>query len=326
MQKSILPLMRCPACRQPLTFGTLNDSLVLCKYDKDEPVLEGQLACRCGRSYSIRDGVPDLIYVEEPRSSDREFVQQSNEDECRFSVKRLSRLSHIERRHFWFVGRRALIARLLKRYLGDQAQLILDLGCGTGFMLEILMQLGHRVIGLDQRPEGLRAVNRVLPQSWLLQAEATRLPLIENAFDAVMLLDVLEHADDQKLLAEVRRVLRPGGLALITVPALPWLWSYRDKDAGHLRRYTLRQLTSLLSGEKFQVLEISYYQFLLFPIILVFRLFGKKGQVWRDFEDLQIPVLNKVLTWINVLEAKLGMIVPWPWGSSLVVVCRRRKV
>lgn len=324
MQKSILPLMHCPACRQSLTLETSKVSLILNKYAKDEPVPEGQLACRCGRSYSIHNGVPNLIYVEEPRSSDKEFVQHCDKNEYQFSLDRLSRLSNIERRHFWFVGRRALIDRLLKRYLGDKEQLILDLGCGTGLMLEILMQRGHHVMGLDRRPEGLHAVNRLLPQSWLLQAEATRLPLIENAFDAVMLLDVLEHVDDRDLLAEVHRVLRPDGLALITVPAIPWLWSYRDKDAGHLRRYTRRQLTSLLTGANFQVLEICYYQFLLFPIVLLTRLFGRRGPGWRDFEDLPFPVLNTVMSWINILEAKIGNIIQWPWGSSLVVVCRRR--
>lgn len=73
---------------------------------------------------------------------------------------------------------------------------------------------------MDLRPEGLRKMRRKLPEAWLLQAEATNLPLMDGAFDAVLALDILEHVDDQRLLAEVQRVLRPGGLAIIgLVPA-----------------------------------------------------------------------------------------------------------
>ncbi|MBI4380684.1 MAG: class I SAM-dependent methyltransferase [candidate division NC10 bacterium] len=242
---------------------------------------------------------------------------------CPFGPDRLSRLSQLERWHFWFVGRRALIDRLLNRYLDGQAQVVLDLGCGTGLMLEILMRRGHRVVGLDLRPEGLYATRQVLPRSWLLQAEVTYLPLRDNAFGAVMLLDVLEHVDDRSLLAEVQRVLRPGGLAVITVPAIPWLWSYRDEAAGHLRRYTRQRLFSVLTDAGFHVREMHYYQCLLLPLVVITRLFGRRGPRLRDFEERPLPIFNAVMTWINRLEVQLSDLISWPWGSSLVVICRK---
>jgi ubiquinone/menaquinone biosynthesis C-methylase UbiE len=190
-------------------------------------------------------------------------------------------------------------------------------------MTEILMRQGHRIIGLDLQLEGLQATHQALSRSWLLQAEATHLPIKENAFDVVMLLDVLEHVEDRIVLADVQRILRPGGFAVITVPAMPWLWSYRDKGAGHLRRYTRRKIVRILTNERLQVEELRYYQCLLFPFVIVTRLLGRRGSKSRDFEDNPSPILNMVMTWINELEVKLGEFIFWPWGSSLVIVCRK---
>jgi hypothetical protein len=69
------------------------------------------------------------------------------------------------------------------------------------------------------------------------------------------------------------------------VPAMPWLWSYRDEDAGHLRRYTRRRLNRLLVGAQLRVREMRYYQCLLFPLVAVTRLFGRKRPGLRDFEE-----------------------------------------
>ncbi len=190
-------------------------------------------------------------------------------------------------------------------------------------MLETLIRQGYRAVGLDLRPEGLYATHQALPRSWLLQAEATQLPLRDNVFDAVMLLDVLEHAEDQVLLAEVRRVLRPGGLAVIAVPAMPWLWSYRDKACGHLRRYTRQRFLGLLADAQLQVQEVRYYQCLLFPLLMITRLLGRRGPGLRNFEERPRSILNAILSWINRVEVRLGDVVRWPWGSSLVVSCRK---
>ncbi len=239
-----------------------------------------------------------------------------------FSAARLGRLSEIEHWHFWFVGRRKLVSRLVAQYL-DRSMALLDVGCGTGYLMEELTQQGYRIAGLDLRPEGLRSTRNDLPAALLIQAEATHLPLAAETFEAVLMLDVMEHVDDRALLREIGAVLKPGGILVLTVPALPWLWSYRDTAAGHLRRYTRRGLGQVLVAAGFGIREIHYYQCLLLPLAILTRLFGKRDATLRDLEDQPAPMLNNLLMRINNLEVSLGRVLHWPLGSTLVAVCQK---
>jgi SAM-dependent methyltransferase len=237
-----------------------------------------------------------------------------------FPPERLQRLSEIEAWHFWFAGRRALLDRLVARHVPAGRHTVLDVGCGTGFMLGAV---DVQTVGVDLRPEGLRTTRRALPGARLVQADVERLPFRDACFDVALLLDVIEHTDDRKLVEEVCRVLRPGGVVLIVAPAMPWLWSYRDEAAGHRRRYTRRSLAQLLSDAPLVVREMRYYQFLLFPLVVAARLFARDSPRPRDLEEQPTPLLNTVLTGVNRLEARLGDVIRWPWGSSVAAVCVR---
>lgn len=241
-----------------------------------------------------------------------------------FSAERLSRLSEIERWHYWFIGRRLLLLKLLRRHLGGTNQLILDIGCGTGLTSEVLANHGHRAVGLDLRPEGLCATRKVSPSALLAHAEASHLPFSNGTFDAVLLLDVIEHTDDRAVLEEALRVLRPRGHAVVAAPAMPWLWSYRDVAAGHLRRYTRTGLLDVLSKANLEVRELRYYQCLLLPVVAMSRLLGRDGPTTRDLEEGPLPLVNTLFALVNVLEVRLGDAIPWPCGSSLVAVCQKR--
>ena len=239
-----------------------------------------------------------------------------------FTRERLERLRDIEAWHFWFAGRRELVARLLRRYAGAR-HIALDLGCGTGGALDALGTGAGPVLGLDLRPEGLADTRRRRPDAWLVQADAVRLPLRDATVDVITALDVLEHLDDETALDEIRRVLRPGGVLLLTVPALPWLWSFRDRDAGHLRRYRRGDLAARVAAAGLRVVWVNHYQALLLPLVALSRRLGRNRPAWRDREEARLPVINGLLAAVNRLEARLSSHVSWPAGSSLVAVCAR---
>jgi 2-polyprenyl-3-methyl-5-hydroxy-6-metoxy-1,4-benzoquinol methylase len=237
-----------------------------------------------------------------------------------FPRERLLRLAELEDWHFWFVSRRLLVERLLDRHLGAGKRTLLDLGCGTGSLVRRLAALGHCAIGVDARPEGLESASASSPGARFIRASADRLPLSDGAFDGILLLDILEHVDDGRLIAEARRVLRPNGLLIASVPAMPWLWSYRDVAAGHLRRYTWTTITKLLEGAGFTLRETRNFQCLLFPLVAAARVAGRKGVRARDLEERPNRLINSAFAWLNRLEVRLGDRIPWPWGSSLVAV------
>jgi len=247
--------------------------------------------------------------------------KQSN---FKFSAKRLDRIALMELWHFWFVGRCALIKSLLEKYTGNKPQSILDIGCGTGLMPEILAKQEHRLVGVDLRPEGLALRKSLYADFRGIQADAGNLPFKNNIFDVVLLLDILEHADDKTVLSEVKRIQRMGGLALITVPAIPWLWSRRDENAGHRRRYTRKKLFYLLNEIPLTILTIRYYQFFLFPLIVISRLLGRKWLQIQDREEHPPAFMNKTMCLINQLEISIGNWMLWPWGSSLVAVTQKK--
>jgi ubiquinone/menaquinone biosynthesis C-methylase UbiE len=243
------------------------------------------------------------------------------------SPARLRRLADIERWHFWFVGRRELLRGLLSQAQAQPRQAafdrVLDVGCGTGANAEFLSACGQQIVGMDVRTEGVEASGAAgVRRAAFVRGVATRLPFTDASFDAVTALDVLEHVDDQAALREMRRVLRPGGTMLITVPAMPWLWSHRDTEAGHLRRYRRRGLIELLKTSSFELRHLNYYQCLLFPLVLG-RVFRRNSVAWRNGEESPRPIVNRLLSGISRSEARLARFVSWPFGSSLVALCRK---
>jgi len=240
-----------------------------------------------------------------------------------FRADRLGRLSGMEGGHFWFRGRRALYDRLRRKHLQGRIIRLLDIGCGTGFEATRISSEGIAVVGLDRRPECLQAARCAPGHPGMLNGDAGNLPCRGGSFDAVFLRDVLEHVDDVRVLCEAKRVLSPGGILFLSVPAFPWLWSYRDKDAGHRRRYTRTSLERVVRAAGLEMREIGYYQCLLFPFVVLSRFLGRRGPAFREAEDRPSFLVNAVCGLVNRLEVALGAVVRWPWGSSLVAVCRK---
>ncbi len=146
-------------------------------------------------------------------------------------------------------------------------------------------------------------------------------PAQDASYDMIVLLDVLEHVEaDMESLAAIRRKLRPEGRVLITVPALPWLWSAHDSEHHHFRRYTKASLRRTAEAAGLRVLETGYFNTLLFPLIAGAR-FAKKA-IGRNTADDAIPSapMNAVLRSIFGLERHLVGRLALPVGSSLYMI------
>lgn len=225
----------------------------------------------------------------------------------------------MEEDHFWSRSRRRLVLDLLRRHLPTGAS-VLDAGCGTGRLLSDLERQRYRVTGLDILPDAVLRARTRLDGGRAEVGDVTELPFADRRFDCVLLLDVLEHVDDRRALAEAARVLRANGLLVVTVPACPRLWSRRDLLAGHRRRYTRRSLIACLEETGFATVHVTHFQFLLFPLFALARLLGRSSDRWMEREERAPARLATVLEAVNRLESRLTPRARWPWGSSVVAV------
>ena len=190
--------------------------------------------------------------------------------------------------HWWFRGRRVLLRRLVTRHLPQTLAgrpRILDFGCGTGGNSVVYAEIGD-VIGIEPDASALRfAAGRSEPGTpppgvAYCRAVGTALPLAAGSFDVVVASDVLEHiADDRAAVAEIARVLRPGGIFVFSVPAHPWLWSAHDEALWHQRRYRRPELVRLVRGAGLRLRWLSYWNTVLFPVVALRRLLADRKSV-----------------------------------------------
>jgi SAM-dependent methyltransferase len=197
---------------------------------------------------------------------------------------------------------------------------IVDFGCGTGSTACMLQDLGYRVVAADISTESLQACRtRGLAAINLRTTE-----LADHAADCVLAGDVLEHLqDDVGMLAKLHRKLRPGGLLLATVPAYEFLWSGEDYVSEYVRRYTRPMLKKRLQSAGFTPLRCSYFNSLLFPVIVAVTL-GKRLFFPRQMYHSNIESLpewqNDILYRLFAFERHLLRWLTFPVGASLLVI------
>lgn len=176
-----------------------------------------------------------------------------------------------DERHWWYRGRRRILRVELARLPLPRHPRILDAGCGSGRTLDLLADYG-RVSGIDASPEAA-ALARGRGHEDVRVGHLEALPWEDGTFDLVTALDVVEHTpDDRATLRELRRVARPGGRALLTVPAYPVLWSGHDVANEHERRYTRRSLRAAAREAGWRVERETGFNALLLPPAAAVRL------------------------------------------------------
>lgn len=268
----------------------------------------------CGRSAATADGF--VAYAPELAHEGGGF------DAAYFPV-----LAGLEGANFWFKARNELILWALARYCGGFRS-YLEIGCGTGYVLSgVARRFPDAVLSASELfTAGLGFAAERVPSAAFMQMDARRIPFSEE-FDVVGAFDVVEHIkEDEAVLAQAYKALKPGGHLLLTVPQHAWLWSPSDDYARHERRYSKAELHEKVRTAGFRLQRSSSFVSLLLPLMLISRLSSKKKQAEFDpTDEFKLPA------WMNAafyqaLALERGMIrlgVNFPVGGSRLLVAQK---
>jgi SAM-dependent methyltransferase len=240
----------------------------------------------------------------------------------------LEATARAEDRHFWFRALRRNARRALARATAPgRAGRIIDCGAGTGRNLDWLAEFGDPV-GVERSPTGLRIGAQAGRR--LVAASVTRLPFSDASARIVTSFDVLYSLDDEAerlALAEMWRVLEPGGVLLANVAALDVLHGSHSTLTGEVRRYTRRRLAERLTTAGFEIERMTFMYLVTFPLALAVR--GLERATGRastaSDADLRVPPgpVNAVLDWLLALEGAVLRVADLPLGSSILCVARK---
>lgn len=232
----------------------------------------------------------------------------------------------LEKYYWWFVGRRRIIERILKKYFFEAQLRILDWGCGPGGNFQFLKMYGQ-VLGVDASDEAIRACREKGIQNVIKARDLSEFKS-DIKFDLITNFDVLEHIqEDEKFLSDLRKFLIPGGYVLVTVPAYQFLWSGLDEVLGHKRRYTKKEICRKFSRGGYQVVMASYFFFFLSPLFIAYRMLQKIKKSNTISLNQSVSKLPKIINWlftkILFLEALIVPNLNLPFGTSIIVLAKQ---
>lgn len=231
----------------------------------------------------------------------------------------------LDEHHWWYRGRRTIVRAEIERLELPPAMQVLDAGCGSGRELQDLAAYGA-VHGVELDPDAAAyAASRGLGEVKVGRVE--ELPWASDKFDLITCLDVLEHVpEDHRALVELRRVSKPGGWLLATVPAYPALWSLHDRANHHFRRYSRRTLREAVVLAGWELRRMTAFNSLLLGPAALVRLAQRRRYPDSNYS----PELELVPPWLNgLLERPLQAEALWlskgrtlPAGLSLMALMK----
>lgn len=242
------------------------------------------------------------------------------------------RYSSLGDSYWWLAGKYKVVARLLKKLVDDypvekkEKIKILDIGCGPGNLINDLSNLGV-IFGMDISLKALtlcREKNREKSVQ-LINGRADELPIITNSIDIAILLDVLEHAiDDRKVIKEIYRVLNPEGMVLLTVPAYHILWGSHDEIYQHYRRYRLNKIKQIVEEAGFIIKKLTAFEAIFFLPLLLFRKIKLILNNYQSDDFIKVSrYLNYILTKIILFEGWVASKISHPFGVSIICTARK---
>lgn len=234
-----------------------------------------------------------------------------------YDAQHLDVLEKAEPYHFWFQNRCDKICHTFHQFVHKKSR-ILEIGGGTGFVAEKMLKLGYSIELGEVHSNGLNYAKKKGIKK-LYQFDLFSPPFDEE-FDVICLFDVLEHLNDEGLaLSCIKKMLKPGGLIILTVPAHQWLWSQEDVIAGHKRRYTKKHLEVLFHSSKMAPLHIRYFFSAILPFLFL-RRWVKKDPSF----DLKLNFfMNRLCDLLTKSEFYLEGLLPNFAGGSLIGVAQK---
>lgn len=237
-------------------------------------------------------------------------------------------------RHPWWTARSKLARALLAELGAPPPARVLDAGCGWGTTLTALERAGYRAVGMDVSRRMLERLDRDRPGRELIAADlAQPLPARAEPFDAVLALDVIEHLDDDRgAVGRLAELVRPGGVLILSVPALPELFSEFDAIQGHRRRYSPESLRAAVAGagSPLEIERIFWWGRWMVPLLgrRRGRNKGRPGEsaaeVYRRYLALPPWPGPLVMRLAFALEQRRALAGSLAVGTSLFAVARRK--
>lgn len=233
-------------------------------------------------------------------------------------------MNEVEKDHWWYVGRREILSKIISNMKLKENSKILEIGCGTGGNLSMLSSYGNLTavdmstnaveIAKSKKQKNIDIYQGSLPDD---------MPNFNDKFDLICMFDVLEHIEvHQEALEKIKTYLKDDGRVILTVPAYQWLYGKHDEHLHHKRRYYKNEIVDLALSVGYKIKRITYFNTILFPIALVVRIYekymkrrGKKSEIKKMNE-----VTNKIL--MNIFSSEWGLIkkTNLPYGLSLLCV------
>lgn len=234
---------------------------------------------------------------------------------------------------FWVRSRNRLFKNIVYEQLAPTGKTkFLEIGCGTGgFIQQIVENENLEITGSEIYLKGLLYAKKNLPNVDFIQFDVTQ-EVVGEKFDLIVAFDVIEHIEnDVAAITNINKMLHNGGVLIMTVPQHMFLWSKLDEIVKHKRRYSRRELVAKLQENGFDISYCTSFLFVLFPLMLIYRVFDKgRYQSQSDEVALEKRVkFSNVLNWIfdlfmRIDEALIRLGISLPFGGTLIVVARKR--
>lgn len=240
----------------------------------------------------------------------------------------LQEMYEMESDYWWHKGKRLHVFSIMKKF-GRRKPKVLDVGCGTGYLLKELSRYSQ-AYGLDKSKRSLSFCSkRGLKKIYNIDIERDTFPNVK--FDIITALDVIEHIkDDKKAMINISKSLKKGGVVIVTTPAFEKLWSYWDVEVGHYRRYSTKEIKKLFRESGFTIAYMRFTNISIFVPALMIRMIKEKfnphNSKQHSSDFIKVPnFINALLYLILKIEMYISSLIFIPFGLSLIIVGKKSK-